>query len=198
MSTETGPPTVTPKSPPRRAICAAYALATSVLVGMQPVLTQVPPNSLRSTSATFMPAAVRRPAREGPACPAPMTIASKNWFMVGVSTMSAPPRIAAVSSSGARRAALCRLPQIRVRYPKKTITSVSPWLPQAPSAAELADMESQSIFNITWPVEATFHQRLNPGLTRRALDGGDERTPLERNVLVGRQARLVHQALDAC
>jgi hypothetical protein len=39
----------------RRARCAAYALATSVLVGMQPVLTQVPPNSLRSTNATVMP-----------------------------------------------------------------------------------------------------------------------------------------------
>src|SRR5439155_886386 len=36
-----------------------------VLVGMQPVLTQVPPKSLRSIMATFWPAAVRRPAREG-------------------------------------------------------------------------------------------------------------------------------------
>ena len=51
---------------------AAYALATSVLVGMQPVFTQVPPNSLRSTIATVMPARVNRPARDGPAWPAPM------------------------------------------------------------------------------------------------------------------------------
>jgi len=48
---------------------------------MQPVLTQVPPNRLRSTSATFIPAAVNRPARDGPACPAPMTMASKTWVM---------------------------------------------------------------------------------------------------------------------
>src|SRR3954465_5405513 len=49
---------------------------------MQPVLTQVPPNCLRSTSATFIPVAVSRAAKEGPACPAPMTMVSKNWFMV--------------------------------------------------------------------------------------------------------------------
>src|SRR5579859_6127187 len=45
-------------------------------VGMHPVLTQVPPNNLRSAIATFMPAAVKRPAREGPACPVPMMMAS--------------------------------------------------------------------------------------------------------------------------
>ena len=45
----------------RRARYAAYALATSVLVGMQPVLTQVPPKLLRSTIATF-----RRRSRAGP------------------------------------------------------------------------------------------------------------------------------------
>jgi hypothetical protein len=44
---------------------------------MQPVLTQVPPSSLRSTSATFMPAPVSRPASDGPAWPAPMMMASK-------------------------------------------------------------------------------------------------------------------------
>ena len=42
-----------PKSPPRRARCAACALATMVLVGVHPVLTQVPPKSLRSTMATL-------------------------------------------------------------------------------------------------------------------------------------------------
>jgi hypothetical protein len=42
----------------------------SVFVGVHPVLTQVPPMSLRSMRATLMPAAVRRPARDGPACPA--------------------------------------------------------------------------------------------------------------------------------
>src|SRR5258705_11752063 len=45
-------------------------------VGMQPVFTQVPPNSLRSMIATFLPAAARRRANGGPACPVPMRIAS--------------------------------------------------------------------------------------------------------------------------
>src|ERR1700751_2229818 len=44
---------------------------------MQPVLTQVPPNLSRSMMAPFMPLAVRRLVSEGPACPAPITIASK-------------------------------------------------------------------------------------------------------------------------
>jgi hypothetical protein len=46
-------------------------------VGVQPVLTQVPPNKCRSIMATVIPAAVSRPVSEGPAWPAPMTIASK-------------------------------------------------------------------------------------------------------------------------
>lgn len=59
MSTRTGP-TSTPYSAARAAMRAAYALATIVLVGMQPVLTQVPPKALRSMTATFMPAPARR------------------------------------------------------------------------------------------------------------------------------------------
>ncbi len=47
-----------------------------VLVGMQPVLTQVPPNNLRSMMATFFPAPASRTASDGPACPVPMMIAS--------------------------------------------------------------------------------------------------------------------------
>ena len=43
MSTLTGPLMFTPNSAACRATCAARALATSVLVGMQPSLTQVPP-----------------------------------------------------------------------------------------------------------------------------------------------------------
>jgi hypothetical protein len=76
-TTLTVPAIVTPKSAARRAIWAAWALATIVFVGMQPVLTQVPPNNLRSTIATFCPAAAKRCARNGPACPVPMMIASK-------------------------------------------------------------------------------------------------------------------------
>ena len=44
----------------RMAARAAYALATIVLVGMQPVLTHVPPKALRSMTATFIPAPARR------------------------------------------------------------------------------------------------------------------------------------------
>src|SRR5580700_7462486 len=55
---------------------AAYALATMVLVGVHPVFTHVPPNSLRSTIATFIPASLKRPARGPPACPVPTMIAS--------------------------------------------------------------------------------------------------------------------------
>src|ERR1700722_12289937 len=69
-------PVPTPYSAPRRASCAAWALATSVLVGMQPVLTQVPPTSLRSITATVSPASVSLPASGGPAWPAPTMIAS--------------------------------------------------------------------------------------------------------------------------
>src|SRR5580658_284249 len=47
-----------------------------VLVGVHPVFTHVPPNSLRSTIATFIPASLKRPARDGPACPVPTMIAS--------------------------------------------------------------------------------------------------------------------------
>jgi putative tryptophan/tyrosine transport system substrate-binding protein len=51
-------------------------IATSALVGVQPVLTQVPPKNFRSMTATFWPAATRRRASAGPDCPVPMTIAS--------------------------------------------------------------------------------------------------------------------------
>ena len=52
------------------------ALATGVLVGVYPVLTQVPPKNLRSTTATFRPAPASRRASDGPDCPVPMMIAS--------------------------------------------------------------------------------------------------------------------------
>jgi hypothetical protein len=43
---------------------------------MQPLLTQVPPNRLRSIIATFIPEFANRTASEGPACPVPIMIAS--------------------------------------------------------------------------------------------------------------------------
>src|SRR5712691_9796204 len=81
MSTPTGPPTTTPNPAAWRATWAARALATRVLVGMQPTLTQVPPNRLRSMMAVFMPASVRRAASGGPAWPVPMTMASNRVVM---------------------------------------------------------------------------------------------------------------------
>src|SRR5438093_6896376 len=57
-------------------------------VGVRPVLTQVPPKSLRSTTATFIPAAVKRFARFGPACPVPMMIASNCVVMHALSRRS--------------------------------------------------------------------------------------------------------------
>ena len=81
MSTRIGASIVTPKSRPRRATYAALALAISVLVGMQPLLTQVPPMSLRSMIAVLRPAVASRTASDGPACPVPMTMASKRSVM---------------------------------------------------------------------------------------------------------------------
>ncbi len=75
-STPTGPATITPKSAAWRTTQAARALATSVLVGVQPLLTQVPPSSPRSTSAVFQPWPARRTASAGPAWPLPITRAS--------------------------------------------------------------------------------------------------------------------------
>jgi pyruvate/2-oxoglutarate dehydrogenase complex dihydrolipoamide dehydrogenase (E3) component len=46
-------------------------------VGVQPVFTQVPPRTFRSTSATGWPALASLAARKGPACPEPMMIESK-------------------------------------------------------------------------------------------------------------------------
>ena len=89
MSMPTSPASTTPKSAARLAMCAARALATRVLVGMQPVLTQVPPNSLRSTSATDRPAWVSRFASGGPAWPAPLRA---HWRFVADLTRTARVR----------------------------------------------------------------------------------------------------------
>ena len=83
MSTPMGPPIVTPKSPWRRATKAACALATNVLVGIQPSFTQVPPKCSRSIKATVMFACVRRAASAGPAWPLPMMIESKRCLTIG-------------------------------------------------------------------------------------------------------------------
>ncbi len=65
-----------PYSAARRAWWATSALATSVFVGVHPVLTQVPPKRWRSTTATVIPAAAKRAYQRRTAWPAPMTMAS--------------------------------------------------------------------------------------------------------------------------
>src|ERR1700727_641308 len=69
-----------------------------VLVGVHPVFTQVPPNSLRSTIATFIPASLKRPANDGPACPVPTMIASYAFDI--------------------KRSFLILLPRVFARFPK--------------------------------------------------------------------------------
>ena len=97
MSTPIGPSMRMPQSPARRATCAARALATSVLVGMQPSLTQVPPRCSRSISAVFRPDLASRTASDGPAWPAPITIASYEVVMGAPEARAvASPRIIVV------------------------------------------------------------------------------------------------------
>src|SRR5450631_52790 len=75
-----------------------------VLVGVHPVLTHVPPNKLRSTIATFIPASLKRPARGTPACPVPTMIASY--------------------ASDINRSFLILLPRIFARFPKASCGGV--------------------------------------------------------------------------
>jgi hypothetical protein len=65
-----------PSGPAVRATCAARALAIIVLVGVQPVFTQVPPSADRSMTTTFLPWPASFVARGTPPCPVPMTITS--------------------------------------------------------------------------------------------------------------------------
>ncbi len=62
---------MTPNSRARRATYATRALATNVLVGVQPTLTQVPPTSLRSITPVFHPASAIALASGFPALPRP-------------------------------------------------------------------------------------------------------------------------------
>lgn len=64
---------------------ATRALATIVLVGVQPVLMQVPPTCSRSINATFQPARASSSVSGLPAWPAPMTMASKLSAVMGFS-----------------------------------------------------------------------------------------------------------------
>ena len=76
ISTSMDPEILTPYSKLRLAAKADFALATRAFVGVQPLFTQVPPNSLRSITAVLSPWAAQRAAIEGPAWPVPIIIAS--------------------------------------------------------------------------------------------------------------------------
>jgi hypothetical protein len=62
------------------------------LCGDAPVLTQVPPYNLCSTMASFCPAAAKRCARNGRACPVPMMIASKRVVRLSTHEAEGPAR----------------------------------------------------------------------------------------------------------
>ena len=83
MSMVISPPIITPYCAAVRATCAARALATYVLVGVQPTFTQVPPNRCRSITAVRLPLCASRTASGEPPCPVPMTTASKCCAMLG-------------------------------------------------------------------------------------------------------------------
>src|ERR1700676_3451374 len=104
ISVDIGPANWIPNSPARRLMCAAYADATSVLVGIQPVLTHVPPKRPRSIMATRWSEAAIPTARNGPDCPIPMTIASKLFFMIGDHPRFAPLKVDLDVSSRSRAA----------------------------------------------------------------------------------------------
>src|SRR5207237_4474885 len=74
-STCTGPAR-TPSRADVLATCAARALAIMVLVGVQPVLTQGPPNSPRSARRTCLPVRASRAASGIPAWPLPTMMTS--------------------------------------------------------------------------------------------------------------------------
>src|SRR5256885_576023 len=90
----------------------ARALATSVLVGMQPLLTQVPPRSLRSTTAVFRPSLSRRAHSAGPAWPVPITIASKRSAML-------PPEVELGEQPPDERADAPQLGAVHRRQPRE-------------------------------------------------------------------------------
>src|SRR5882724_8084765 len=58
-------------------------------------------------------------------------------------------------------------------------------------AAEPADVVSQPIFNIAWPVEATLYQFIDSRLGSGALNRGKTCVPLGGNFCVGREARNI-------
>src|SRR4051794_24165378 len=63
------------------------------------------------------------------------------------------------------------------------------------SAAELSDVETQSILDVAGTVEAACHQRLDPVLARGTAERGQKCIPLRPNFQICRQARDVNETL---
>jgi hypothetical protein len=51
-------------------------------------------------------------------------------------------------------------------------------------AADLAYVKAETVFDITWAMEATVHQRLDPLLACRALQGIEECSPFGPNLRI--------------
>jgi hypothetical protein len=63
------------------------------------------------------------------------------------------------------------------------------------SAADLTDIEAETVFDIAGAMEAAFHQRLDPLLAGRARQGGKECVPFGLDVCIRWQACDVDQTL---
>src|SRR5580704_4610510 len=68
-------------------------------------------------------------------------------------------------------------------------------LPPSRSAADLADVETKSIFDVAGAMEATFHQRFDPLPAGRSTERSNESVPFRFDFRIGRQARDIDQAL---
>src|SRR5262249_1131635 len=87
--TRDGPDSM-PNSADREISEATRALATRVLVGVQPTLMQQPPTSPRSTIAVRRPARANATASGTPACPDPPTSATPVRIGTARSTLQSP------------------------------------------------------------------------------------------------------------
>ena len=52
------------------------------------------------------------------------------------------------------------------------------------SVANLTDIEAETVFDISGPMEAPFHQRLNPLLARRTIQGAEECIPFGPDIRI--------------
>src|ERR1700730_5109436 len=59
-------------------------------------------------------------------------------------------------------------------------------------------MEAEPIFDVAGAMEATLHQRLDPLLTGRTSERGEERIPFRLDFRIGWQTRNVDKTLGLC